>query len=253
MLKTSGAEQAGEPIARLGEGLLGRRRIARAHRQMQLDLSRRGENRRFDWRLGDFQLRIDRLQHFVDVRLAAAGRRTGSRDGFAPARARAPSAPAHSALSIGCSSRGGPGSSTTTLRSMFDELTRGRPVRIVEDRRASQNLRLPAVDVRHLQSASRKPLLDAGRNRWILDERHTKHLGDRLARQIVVCRTEAAGQDEEIAAIERLPAQAGDARPLVAHHGLRPQLDAQRREAIGDEKRIRVEAIRTRGARSRPR
>ena len=69
-----------------------------------------------------------------------------------------------------------------------------------------------------------------------------EHLCDGFARQIVVGRTQAAGQHDEIDALERLPAQIAASAPVVADDGLGTQLDAERREPVGDEQRVRVEA-----------
>ena len=62
-------------------------------------------------------------------------------------------------------------------------------------------------------------------------ERPPDHRRDRVAREVVVGRTEAAGQHDEIDPRQRLPAQIGNQVPIVADDRFRAQLDADARRA----------------------
>ncbi len=151
--------------------------------------------------------------------------------------------PATSASNIGCSSRGGPGSSTTSLPPTSTIGPGAVPLGLSRTVPPSSHHRLPPVDVRHPKSAARKslpkPLDDLG----ILRSRgRPTTSATSVAGHIVVGGTEAAGQDDEVDALERAPEMPRDLAPVVADHGLRPQLDAERREALGEEQRVGVEA-----------
>ena len=89
-------------------------RILRAQRQMQLHLARHREDRRLDRRRLARPPRVDRLRDLLDVRFAAAGDEERRLMNARTPRRAPPSGAAHNSSNIGCSSRGGPGSSTTT-------------------------------------------------------------------------------------------------------------------------------------------
>ena len=97
---------------------------------------------------------------------------------------------------------------------------------------ALDHLRLTAVDVGHLQTAPREPRGDVLDQLPLLDQGPPDDGGDRVARQVVVGRTQAAGHHDQVHARQRLPHQVGDQLPIVADHGFRAQLDADRRTAV---------------------
>ncbi len=80
-----------------------------ARRQVQLDLARRGENRRLDRRLPVAPSAVDRLCQLFDPRFAAAGDLQHAPQQTCPASPRAAAARRPSRSSIGLISRGGPG------------------------------------------------------------------------------------------------------------------------------------------------
>ena len=117
-------------------------------------------------------------------------------------------------------------------------------VGIVENDAALNDQRLTAIHVGHREAAPRKPLAESLDNLRILDERHTQHVSQRIARNIVVGRPEAAGQDHEVDAVEGAAQVLGYLTAVVPDDGLRSQLDAEGSEPLGKEERVRVEARR---------
>ena len=95
--------------------------------------------------------------------------------------------------------------------------------------------------VGHLQVAPGETRGDVLDDVLMLDEGQSDRRRHRLARQIVVGRSQATGHHDEIDPRQRLPAQIGNQVPVVANHGFRAQLDAKRGETLGDEQRVGVE------------
>ena len=72
----------------------------------------------------------------------------------------------------------------------------------------------------------------------------THDISQRIARDVVVGRPEAAGQDDEVDAIESAAQVLGDFAATVADDGLRSQLDAERSQPLREKERVRIEARR---------
>ena len=156
--------------------------------------------------------------------------------------ARARAAPPRRASNIGFISRGGPGSSTHDAVADAQQQPGRAAVRVVEHGRAARHHRLAPVDRRHAQPAPREPALDAGDDRRILVHRQAEHVGDDVAGQVVVGGAEAAGQDDEIGALERLAEEGRQIAAAIADD----RLGAQRRcrapaSRVGEEQRVGVD------------
>ena len=100
-------------------------------------------------------------------------------------------------------------------------------VGIVENHAALNDQRLTAIHVGHREAAPRKPLDESLHNLRILDERHTQHIRQRIARHIVVGRPQPAGHDHEVDAVEGAAQVLGYFTAIVPDNGLRSQLDAE--------------------------
>jgi hypothetical protein len=70
----------------------------------------------------------------------------------------------------------------------------------------------------------------------MFDQLETKRIRHRFTRQVIVCWTEAAGEDNEVGALEGAREYLMQARPIVSDDRLSFQLDAHARELVGDEK-----------------
>ena len=117
-------------------------------------------------------------------------------------------------------------------RRPVEQQPRGAAVRVVEHGGAARHHRLAAVDRRHAQAALREARLDLGDDRRVLVQRQAEHLGDDVARQVVVGRPEPAGEDDEVGALERLPEDRRQIGAAIADDRLGAQVDAERREAV---------------------
>ena len=109
----------------------------------------------------------------------------------------------------------------------------------------SNHQTLPPVHVGHLQAPARKALHQALDDVGMLDEGKANHVCQRIARHVIVGRPEAAGQDDQVGALERAPQMLADLAPVVADNGLRPQLDAERAQSLREHERVRIEPRRS--------
>ena len=128
------------------------------------------------------------------------------------AGARAASRPWSSVSSIGFSSRGGPGSRTSTCAPTSTHWPGRGAVAVVEHDAVLDDQRLPPVDRRHRHAARGEARLELGDDRRALDQRPADHARHGLARHVVVGRAEAAGQDDEVGARQRVGDRCGPAR-----------------------------------------
>ena len=76
------------------------------------------------------------------------------------------------------------------------------------------------------------------------NQRAAQRAGDRVARQIVFGRSQAAGQHHNLRSRRRAQDAIGQPLALVAHHRLAHHLNAQGIELIGEIQRIGVEPLR---------
>ena len=117
--------------------------------QVQLDLSKHGQNRRRDRHGRGRPRRIDRLHERIHFGLGAArdlqhaAEQAGAADCAGASRSRM------TASSIGVISRGGPGSSTIAVRPCCSHESGRRAVRVLQDRGPARHHRLPRVVVAH--------------------------------------------------------------------------------------------------------
>ena len=103
-----------------------------------------------------------------------------------------------------------------------DHLTGRGSIRVLENDTPLNHQGLPPVHVGHLQTPACKPLHEAVNDLGVLDERKAEHVCQRIPGHVIVGRPEAAGQDDEIDAIQRTPEVLGNLPAVVADHGLRP-------------------------------
>ena len=137
--------------------------------------------------------------------------------------ARAPSAPSTSAVNIGFSSRGGPGSSSTTRPSSSIHSPGALP-------RVFSMTRAPAgtIACRRLISgigianprAAKRARRCVG-DRVVLSERPIECRRDRLPRHVIVGGTESAAEDHEVNATQRRRIEWRELLAVVADDGLR--------------------------------
>ena len=73
--------------------------------------------------------------------------------------------------------------------------------------------------------------LEPGDDRRILDQRPADDAGDRVARHVVVGRPEAAGQDDQVGARQRVRDDAGERVDAIADDVLGADADAEAGEA----------------------
>ena len=124
------------------------------------------------------------------------------------------SAPSQSAFSIGCSSRGGPGSSTITCLADVRDTVRARcrsGCRARPRRRARCAWRRLMSGICSPRRANRAAMCSTIVR--LLDQRPSDHRRHRVTREIVVGRSQPAGQHHEIDARQCLPAQLGQSDP----------------------------------------
>ncbi len=152
----------------------------------------------------------------------------------------APRTPSTRASSIGPISRGGPGNSAMACDPRSNPLPGGRPVRVVETHRAVDEHGLPAVDLGHGQVALREALRDARQLDRVLVQAPPQRRGHRLAREVIVGRAEAAGEHDDVGALQRRPHGEFEVRELVPHDAASHQVDAERGQAPGDHGGVRV-------------
>ena len=244
MLKTSDPSAVRISSARRGERTARGRGVSRSDHEVQFDLAGRGENRRFDRRRGLQPPRVDRLCPLLDVRLPSSHgeeRRSEQPLRTGPRRERPGDKSIHHRQQFARRS----GQEDDQAVTDVDHLAGCGPIRILEDGAALNHQPLPPVHVGHLQAPARKPLHQALDDVGMLDEGKAEHVRQRIAGHIVVGRPEAAGQDDEVGAFERAPQVLGDLTTVVADHGLRPQLDAERAQPLREHERVRIEPRRS--------
>ena len=116
--------------------------------------------------------------------------------------------------------------------------------RIRQHLRPARNRRLPAIDVRHLQAARRKPRPNRVHDGGRLGKGPVEQLRDDVTRHVVGRRPEPPGDDHDVGHAQRMAQGAGKADRLVAHHQLLDDVDPDRVEPVGDEQRVGVRLVR---------
>ena len=160
------------------------------------------------------------------------------------AGARAARRPWSSVSSIGLSSRGGPGRRISTCAPCSTHCPGAVPLTLSSTTPPSTTERLPPVDRRHRDAAGREAGFEPGDDRRVLDQRPADHAGDRIARHVVVGRAQAAGQDDQVGARQRVRDHAGQRVDAIADDVLGADADAEPGQALGDRQRIGVETRR---------
>ena len=120
---------------------------------------------------------------------------------------------------------------------------RGGAGHLGNHRCALRHVRLAQVVRRHRAPACGEQGADPLRDLFAAHQRHTQDLGDRLAGDIVLGRTETAAQDHRIAALERLPDAGNDAPVVVADLALEVRIDPGKRQLAPDPGRVGVDDL----------
>ena len=199
-------------------------------------------------------VRVDRLRDLFDVRLAAAGDEQRSLDTTAPARRARQTGPR----------RAPPSSASTRAAVRAGERRAGRRRSTIcpgavpfgfSSTTPPSSTSAPAVRLtsgifrpRRAKRCTRRSVMrDARRGGTPSTSANASR------RHVVVGRSEAAGQDHEVDAIERASKMLGDFAAAVADDGLRPQLDAERGQASRRGRANWCRAASSRAARYRSR
>ena len=77
----------------------------------------------------------------------------------------------------------------------------------------------------------------------VAHERHTHQLGDRVTRQVVLGRPDAAADEHRVAAFEQVAQRLDDPRLVVADHAVLVGIDARRRELLADPGTVGVDDL----------
>ncbi len=121
----------------------------------------------------------------------------------------------------------------------------GRRAAFVAQRRLSRkDVRLALVDLRHLPSARLETLFDALDDRRIDFHLQPERLHQRIARHVILGRSEAAGEHEEIGALERVADLVDQIAEDVADDALARDRNRKVFERCRDLERVRVDARR---------
>ena len=210
---------------------------------MQLNLAERRENRRGDPRRSGEPLRVERLHLLFNGRFALTGDAQKP-----PKQPRSPDVTQETLLNDGLEHRlqlsRRPGQQHDQLSLVLDPQARCGPVPVRQHRGALRHHRLTPVDLRRPQSARGKPLLDRLEDMRVILERTADEVCDDVAREIVVCRAEPAGQDQQIGSVERVRHDRLQHVPVVARNRLTLEIDTDLVQPLGDEERVRVDVRR---------
>ena len=117
------------------------------------------------------------------------------------------------------------------------------PRHLGDEGRAAGTVRLPEIVLGHPPPARLEHAADARAHVGIAFERDAHHRGERLARDVVLRRPEAAARDHRVAA-RKADADALDhALEVVADLGLKMRVDADERQLLADPARIGVDDL----------
>src|SRR5712691_11864617 len=116
-----------------------------------------------------------------------------------------------------------------------------RSATLVRERRlTSKHVRLSLVDLRHLPAAGGEAFLDAIDDRLIEHHLQAECLHERLAGEIVVGGSEAAGKEKDVGAVEDVAYFIHELFETIADDALANDFDAVVLERGGDLQRVRV-------------
>jgi hypothetical protein len=123
-----------------------------------------------------------------------------------------------------------------------DQSRRG-PAHLRDDLRALGDHCLAEVVLRHRAAPRSEEHADALRHLFVEPEAGAHRLGDRLARDVVVCRPEPAADDDRAGAAQRQPQRVDDAGLVVSDLRLVVRGDAGGGELFPDPRRVRVDDL----------
>ena len=160
------------------------------------------------------------------------------------AGARAARRPWSSVSSIGLSSRGGPGSRISTCAPCSTHCPGAVPLPLSSTTPSSTTSawRRLIAGIGMPRAAKRASSLAMIAGSSI--KRPADHAGDGVARHVVVGRAQAAGQDDQVGARQRVRDDAGQRVDAIADDVLGADADAEPGQAVGDRQRVGVETRR---------
>ena len=126
----------------------------------------------------------------------------------------------------------------------FEPLAGGAAARVGKELGAIKTLRLLEVVGRHLHLAGLEAGLKSKTCRCVREEIEMKSFGDALASEVVFSGAEAAGEDEDVRATERIMDSFDEVAGIVSDDSLEADLDTEIVEAGGEEEGVRVLAMR---------
>ena len=127
---------------------------------------------------------------------------------------------------------------------VFDPQSRRRSVLVRQDDGAPRHHGLTPVDLGCSQPARGKALFNRLEDVGVIIQRAADEIGDNIARQVVVGRSEAARHDEQVASAQRVGDDCLQGNAIVAGNRLALQIDSELIQSLGDEQRVRVDVSR---------
>ena len=202
--------------------------------EMELDLAEDRQDRRTDRQRLRRPLDVDRGGLRVDVRLGAAGDLQHATEQATAAGLRRQPLGDHRFQHRLHLARW-PRQQHDGRRVPLQPQARRRAVRVGQHLGAAGHHRLAAVDLGHRHAAPGKALADALDDRLVHVERDPERARHRVARHVVLGRTEAAGHDDQIRPHERALDHARELADVVGDDGLQAHVVADRVEALSNE------------------
>ena len=125
---------------------------------------------------------------------------------------------------------------------LHDEVKpRRRPALVVERRLAHEDVRLTLVDLGHGPAACCEPRGDRVDDRLVHFHRQAERLGERLPSQVVLRRSETAGDHEHVSAVECIADLGDEIGQQVSDDGLADDRDGEALQRRSDLQRVRVD------------
>ena len=111
---------------------------------------------------------------------------------------------------------------------------------LLDDRRPLRHVGLAAVVVGHLAAAAGEEPLDPGDDRAVSNERDVHDLGDRLPRDVVLRRPEAAAHDDAVRSGQRSTEGEDDPAVVVPDGLVEVGVDPRGRQLLAEPRAVRV-------------
>ena len=125
----------------------------------------------------------------------------------------------------------------------FDPLARRGAAVVGKNLRAFDDEGLALVDLRHLAPGPRETAFQRLGDLRMKDELAAQRLGHGFARDVVFGGAQAAGENHDFRARQRLADGGGETIAVVADHALGDYFDAQVVQLAGDIERVGIDAL----------